>query len=51
MQTVLTIQGMEPTEISGRNREYWKGKLNEVLKKRRKDIPYLYRGINEFQKG
>jgi len=37
-------------QISGRKRDYWKGKINEVRKKRR-DIQHLYRGINEFKEG
>jgi hypothetical protein len=41
-----------PADISGKKREYQKGKINELeTNSKNKNIRDLYRGINEFKRG
>jgi hypothetical protein len=44
---------VKPADISGtKKREYLKGKINELaMNSKNKNIRYLYRGIDEFERG
>jgi hypothetical protein len=43
---------VKPADISGKKREYLKGKINELAtNSKNKNIRDLYRGINEFKRG